>query len=45
MSPQIINADSGLYRDFKVVVNWKTKAQEQDGWRVFLEQAKSNKGL
>jgi hypothetical protein len=22
------------------VVNWKTKAQEWDGWRKFLEQAK-----
>jgi hypothetical protein len=27
------------------VVNWKTKAQEQDGWRKFLEQAKTHKGL
>jgi hypothetical protein len=27
------------------VVNWKTKAQEQDGWRTFLLQAKTHKGL
>jgi hypothetical protein len=27
------------------VVNWKTKAQEQDGWRKFLEQAKTHRGL
>jgi hypothetical protein len=27
------------------VVNWKTKAQELDGWRRFLEQAKPHKGL
>jgi hypothetical protein len=27
------------------VVNWKTKAQERDGWRKFLEQAKTHKGL
>jgi hypothetical protein len=26
------------------VVNWKTKLQEQDGWRKFLEQAKTTKG-
>jgi hypothetical protein len=27
------------------VVNWKTKVQEQDVWRKFLEQAKTRKGL
>jgi hypothetical protein len=27
------------------VVNWKAKAQESDGWRRFLEQAKTHKGL
>jgi hypothetical protein len=27
------------------VVNWKTKAQEQDDWRKFLGQAKTHKGL
>jgi hypothetical protein len=27
------------------VVNWKTKAQERNGWRKFLEQAKTPKGL
>jgi hypothetical protein len=27
------------------VVNWKTKAQERDGWRNILEQAKTHKGL
>jgi hypothetical protein len=27
------------------VVNWKTKAREQDGWRKFLEQAKTHEGL
>jgi hypothetical protein len=27
------------------VVNWKTKAQERGGWRKFLEQAKTHKGL
>jgi hypothetical protein len=27
------------------VVNWKTKAQERDDWRNFLEQAKTHKGL
>jgi hypothetical protein len=27
------------------VVNWKTKTQERDGWRTFLEQAKIHKGL
>jgi hypothetical protein len=27
------------------VVNWKTKAQERDIWREFLEQAKTHKGL
>jgi hypothetical protein len=26
------------------VINWKTKAQERDGWRKFLEQAKNHKG-
>jgi hypothetical protein len=24
------------------VVNWKTKAQERNGWRKFLEQAKTH---
>jgi hypothetical protein len=27
------------------VVNWKTKAREQDGWRKLLEQVKTHKGL
>jgi hypothetical protein len=27
------------------VVYWKTKAQERDGWKKFLEQAKTHKGL
>jgi hypothetical protein len=27
------------------VVNWKTKAQERDDWRKFLEQTKTHKGL
>jgi hypothetical protein len=27
------------------VVNLKTKAQEQDGWREFLEQGKTHKAL
>jgi hypothetical protein len=27
------------------VVKWKTKAQERDGWRKFLEQPKTHKGL
>jgi hypothetical protein len=27
------------------VVNWKTKAQEWDGWRKFLEEAKTHKEL
>jgi hypothetical protein len=26
------------------VVNWKTKAQEQDGWRKFRDPAKTHKG-
>jgi hypothetical protein len=28
-----------------VVGNWKTKAQERDGWSKFVEQAKAHKGL
>jgi hypothetical protein len=27
------------------VVNWKAKAQERDGWRKILEQAKTHEGL
>jgi hypothetical protein len=27
------------------VVNWKAKAQERDGWRKFLEQAKTHEGF
>jgi hypothetical protein len=27
------------------VGNWKTKTKERDGWRKFLEQAKTHKGL
>jgi hypothetical protein len=27
------------------VVNWRTNAQEVDGWRKFLEQAKTHKVL
>jgi hypothetical protein len=27
------------------VVNWKTKTQERNGWRKFLEQARTHKGL
>jgi hypothetical protein len=37
----------GVERDLRNmgVVNWKTKAQERDGWRKCLEQAKTHKGL
>jgi hypothetical protein len=37
----------GVEKDLRnlSVVNWKTKAQERDGWRKFLEQAKTQKGL
>jgi hypothetical protein len=37
----------GVEKDLRnlYVVNWKTKALEQDGWRKFLEQAKTHKGL
>jgi hypothetical protein len=27
------------------VVNWRAKTQERDGWRKFLEQAKTHRGL
>jgi hypothetical protein len=27
------------------VVYWRAKAQERDGWRKFLEHAKTHKGL
>jgi hypothetical protein len=27
------------------VVNWRAKRQERDGWRKFLQQAKTQKGL
>jgi hypothetical protein len=27
------------------VVSWRAKAQERNGWRKFLEQAKTHKGL
>jgi hypothetical protein len=27
------------------VVNWKAKAEERDGWRKFLERAKTHEGL
>jgi hypothetical protein len=27
------------------VVNWKTKAEGRDGWRKFLEQAKTHRVL
>jgi hypothetical protein len=37
----------GVERDLRNlgVVNWKTKAQERDGRRMFLEHAKTHKGL
>jgi hypothetical protein len=35
----------GVEKDLRNLgmVNWKTKAQERDGWRKFLEQAKTHK--
>jgi hypothetical protein len=27
------------------VINWRANAQERDGWRKFLGQAKTHKGL
>jgi hypothetical protein len=27
------------------VVNWKTKAQERDDWRKFLERAETHKAM
>jgi hypothetical protein len=37
----------GVEKDLRnlCVVNWKTKAQERNGWRKFSEQAKTHKGL
>jgi hypothetical protein len=37
----------GVQKDLRnlAVVNWKTKAQEQDGRRKFLEQVKNHKAL
>jgi hypothetical protein len=37
----------GVEKDLRSsgVVNWKAKAQERDGWRKFLEQAKTHEGL
>jgi hypothetical protein len=37
----------GVEKDLRnvSVVNWKTKAPERDGWRKFLEQAKTHKML
>jgi hypothetical protein len=37
----------GVEKDLRKlgVVDWKTKVQKQDGWRKFLEQAKTHKGL
>jgi hypothetical protein len=35
----------GVEKDLNLgVVNWKAKAQKQDGWRKVLEQAKTQKG-
>jgi hypothetical protein len=38
---------NGVEKDLRNlgIVSWKTKAQEQDGWRKFLEQAKTHKEL
>jgi hypothetical protein len=37
---------AGVEKDLRnCVVNWKTKAQEQDGWREFLDQAKTHIAL
>jgi hypothetical protein len=36
----------GVKKDLRnCVVNWKTKAQEQDGWRKISEQVKTHKGF
>jgi hypothetical protein len=37
----------GVEKDLRnlCVVNWKTKAQERNGWREFLEQIKTHKDL
>jgi hypothetical protein len=37
----------GVEKDMRNLgeVNWKTKARERDGWRKFLEQAKTHKVL
>jgi hypothetical protein len=37
---------SGVEKDLRNLggVNWKTKAQAEDGWRKILEQAKAQKG-
>jgi hypothetical protein len=37
----------GVEKDMRNLdmVNWRAKAQERDGWRKFLKQAKTHKGL
>jgi hypothetical protein len=37
----------GVEKDLRnlVVVSWKTKAQERNGWKKILEQAVIHKGL
>jgi hypothetical protein len=37
----------GVEKDLRSfgVVNWKAKTQDRDGWRNFLEQAKTREGL
>jgi hypothetical protein len=37
----------GMEKDLRnlVMVNWKTKAQERDDWRKYLEQTKTYKVL
>jgi hypothetical protein len=37
----------GVEKDLRNVgvVNWRAKAQKSDGWRKFLEKAKTRKGL
>jgi hypothetical protein len=38
---------NGVEKDLRNlgVVNWETKAQDRNGWRSFIERAKSNKSL
>jgi hypothetical protein len=37
----------GVEKDLRNLgmINWKTKAGEREGWRKFLEQAKTHQGL